>query len=234
MRVVGIISRRRGLPADRLPVRALNAFKVLRLGIIVNLLDCTFEHNKGISDEQMGNVLRQGRVDSRITKEFITVLIDRNWQIIVHIQYPIFHASFGRILRRFDFGSVVGALIDVSADGIIPGLVDPSHSASGQVFVCFELTREATFRRSPIIDTFTNDTPTAVRIGDAALEKRRRCGEGHHDGCHYGKLIVNEPTLIEILGLERDLEAAAPHSERHCIHVDGSPHIFSIAVPWRR
>ena len=173
MRVVGVISRRRGLPADRLPIRALNALKVLRLCFVVNLLDCTFEHNEGISDEQMGNVLRQSRIDSRITKEFVTVLVDRNRQVIVHVQYPILHASLGRIFRSFEFGRVVGALVDVSANGIVPGLVDPSHSTSGQVFVGFELTREAAFRRSPIIDTFTDDAPTAVRVGDAALEKRR-------------------------------------------------------------
>ena len=140
------------------------------LRFVINLLYRAFKHNKRIPDKQVGNVLGQSGINSRIAKEFVTLLINRNRQIVIHIQYPVLHSSLGRILRCLELSGIVGTLVNVGANGIISRLVDPSDSATSQVLIGLELTGKTTFRRSPIIDTFTNDAPTAVSIGNTALE----------------------------------------------------------------
>lgn len=74
--------------------------------------------------------------------------------------------------------------------------------------------------RGAVIDRPANLIPPDIRIGKEPLIYWRRGCQRQHDGPQRAQLVVHLAPFGQVLGLERDLQAAAAHAKGHGIHVD--------------
>jgi hypothetical protein len=70
------------------------------------------------------------------------------------------------------------------------------------------------------INSSTDLIPSYVGIYKETFVYRRACCQCQQDWSQRTQLIVKSPSLIDVLGLESDLETAAAHAKSHGIHVD--------------
>mmetsp|Transcript_16086 Transcript_16086/g.24481 ORF Transcript_16086/g.24481 Transcript_16086/m.24481 type:complete len:451 (+) Transcript_16086:693-2045(+) len=228
MRVIWVVSWRRRLPAHRIPVCALNVFKVFSLNFIINFLHSSIEYNKWIPNKQMGDMLGQGWVNSSFAKLLVAFFINWHRKIIVHVQNTILHPHVQRVGNLFSRQST---LVNVSTDTVISTLVNSSLTLTSQRWIWWCSIRMSSFRRGSTIYTFADHPPAGIGISNTSSNERSRGCECHHYWSQNCQLVVHKTTFLDIFCLKSYLQTTTTHTKCHSIHVNCSPNILA-AVGW--
>mmetsp|Transcript_117883 Transcript_117883/g.279744 ORF Transcript_117883/g.279744 Transcript_117883/m.279744 type:complete len:392 (+) Transcript_117883:748-1923(+) len=186
----------RGLPADGLPVCRLDRLEVVRGAVVVQLHVALKDH-QGVPGEEVGDVPGHCLVDALLEQQALHLLVD-----------------FAR-----DVAVAFGARVNVGRYGVIAALALSPDPVASQAGVRGPRSFPS-FRGRAIINGLADQAPAHIRGRQPALDDGSGCREGHHDGRQNGQLVVEEPGLVDVAGLECDLEAAASHAKSHAVHVD--------------
>mmetsp|Transcript_7375 Transcript_7375/g.20088 ORF Transcript_7375/g.20088 Transcript_7375/m.20088 type:complete len:427 (+) Transcript_7375:759-2039(+) len=205
----------RGLPAHRVPVGALEALKVVRVLLVVEVYALAEDH-EGVPREVVGDVARECGVDASLLELGEHLWVDLQAEVVELVK------GVGLVLdaRR-------GAGVDVVGDAAVPRLGQAAHALSGEGRVTSTLRHQlalvtALGRRS-VVHCTRNHIPAAVRVHEAALEHGRGGGEGEENGRQRGELVREEAALVHVTCLEGDLQAAGAHPKRHRVRMHLRP-----------
>ncbi|TYZ59724.1 hypothetical protein PybrP1_006636 [[Pythium] brassicae (nom. inval.)] len=204
--------RRRRLPAHSLPVGRLDVLKVVRFARVVEVQALLVDHER-VPDEQVRNVQREQPVDAACSQRRERRLVVRHVDVVVLV---------GRRVRV----RAVLVVANVRRDALVAGLGQPLDAATRHLGVLGARVRVGRRRRDTellrraVVHGRGDRGPAHVRVREAALEDRRRRGEREQDRREHAEVVVQVARLANVLRLERHLEAAHAHAERHAVHVD--------------
>mmetsp|Transcript_16196 Transcript_16196/g.27657 ORF Transcript_16196/g.27657 Transcript_16196/m.27657 type:complete len:294 (-) Transcript_16196:554-1435(-) len=176
--IVGTATWRRRLPANGLPVCALNALKVLCLSFIIHFFNGTFEDDQRVPNKDMSNMLREERIDARFPQVTILVLINGDRNVIVYVQNSVGHMA------------IIGlALKNIGADGIISTFIQTPVSLACNFWIWFRSSLSSPLCWSPIIHALANNPPSTIRICQPPPQHWCTRRQRHHDWRHHCQLI---------------------------------------------
>mmetsp|Transcript_61308 Transcript_61308/g.171166 ORF Transcript_61308/g.171166 Transcript_61308/m.171166 type:complete len:354 (-) Transcript_61308:161-1222(-) len=173
---------------------------MLRGGLVVHLCHGALERHQWVSREEVRHMPGNGRRDALRRELAMQLLVDLAGDVVVHLV---------QVLR------IVG---DVARHGVVPALAEgpPAARHHRRVRLAARVRRAALGGRA-VVHGRGDDVPPHVGRAEAPREDRRRRRERHHDRRDHGHLVVEVARLRHVGGLERHLEAAAAHAERHAV-----------------
>lgn len=182
----------RRLEAHVLPVGRLEILKMVRRAQ-VEALEIFIVNDNRVADEQVGKVRRQQGVHTAALELRLDIgIVDELGIVILGTQTRIL-GNVGRIGRVAGFGDT-------------PSIMQQGHFA--KLFV------------GAVVDRAANLIPADIGLGEEALVDGGAGRQGQHDGTEGAQLVVQLASLVDILGLKGDLQAAAAHAKGHGVHVD--------------
>eukprot|EP00960_Hanusia_phi_P017645 519669-Hanusia_phi.AAC.2 len=208
-----VAAGRRWLPPDGLPVGGLDVLEVVgRVG--VRDVDPLAVDHQRVPHEQVRDVPRELLVDAGGDEGLVGGLVDGTGDVIVLVERG------GRVRPLL-------AVAHVRRDRLVPRLgkrpraasCHPSHLPLVRGSTHFQ----PSLLRRPVIDRGGDGRPADVGVGESALEDGGRGREREHDRGEHRELVVEVPGLMDVAGLEGDLEAAHAHAECHAVHLDRVP-----------